>query len=360
MEAVARDPCAAARRLSPGMVPPLSGQSIESLLAAEAEIWSSGGRESAVGSAPVSPIGSAAPLLPAPPPAADGSFSVARSGPGIRAPSATAAAARLAAIGEPGGGGRVLSRGGPDGSGGGGSGRGLGLSPGGGGGGGPSGAEPASVLRHPALRAEWQRRIGAKERVPWREFWYKLVQPQVGGVPNVFLSVSGPRGAGAFCGDRGFMGGGGLGGAGFVGACVVGAPCRRGAWWRGFWWRGFLAARVLVQCKPQVGGLGAAGLHGRRGFGRWWFGWRGLRRRDFWRAAPPRSRSIAPRPPVPAGRSFRLAPTPPPRNPTRLRDALSRDPLCSRALRSRDPPSRRPTPGASSPSRTSSHSTLPY
>ncbi|KAI8464297.1 MAG: hypothetical protein J3K34DRAFT_120548 [Monoraphidium minutum] len=47
-----------------------------------------------------------------------------------------------------------------------------------GGGGGGGGADPAAVLRHMSLRLEWQRRLGNKERVPWRDFWYRLVQPQ--------------------------------------------------------------------------------------------------------------------------------------------------------------------------------------
>jgi hypothetical protein len=36
------------------------------------------------------------------------------------------------------------------------------------------------VLRNDTVRSEWRGAFGGRERVTWKEFWYKLVQPQVG------------------------------------------------------------------------------------------------------------------------------------------------------------------------------------
>ncbi|WIA36602.1 hypothetical protein OEZ86_007890 [Tetradesmus obliquus] len=38
--------------------------------------------------------------------------------------------------------------------------------------------EPFMVLRNDTVRSEWRGAFGGRERVTWREFWYKLVQPQ--------------------------------------------------------------------------------------------------------------------------------------------------------------------------------------
>lgn len=40
--------------------------------------------------------------------------------------------------------------------------------------------EPFMVLRNDTVRSEWRAAFGGRERVSWKEFWYKLVQPQVG------------------------------------------------------------------------------------------------------------------------------------------------------------------------------------
>lgn len=170
MEGVIRDPTNAARRLAPGMVPPPSGQSFESLITSEAEVWAASARDAAAAAAacsPFSPAGTAGGAAPgasgggggAAAAPADGGFSVALSGGSV-----TGRGALRAALVEPSGG----------------SARGLALLAGGAGAG-VCGVEPTAVLRHSALRAEWQRRLGPKERVPWRDFWYKLVQPQVRG-----------------------------------------------------------------------------------------------------------------------------------------------------------------------------------
>jgi hypothetical protein len=39
--------------------------------------------------------------------------------------------------------------------------------------------EPFMVLRNDTVRSEWRGAFGGRERVTWKEFWYKLVQPQV-------------------------------------------------------------------------------------------------------------------------------------------------------------------------------------
>lgn len=39
--------------------------------------------------------------------------------------------------------------------------------------------EPFMVLRNDTVRTEWRQAFGGRERVTWREFWYKLVQPTV-------------------------------------------------------------------------------------------------------------------------------------------------------------------------------------
>jgi hypothetical protein len=38
--------------------------------------------------------------------------------------------------------------------------------------------EPYMVLRNNTVRAEWRAVFGGRERVPWKDFWHKLVQPQ--------------------------------------------------------------------------------------------------------------------------------------------------------------------------------------
>jgi hypothetical protein len=43
--------------------------------------------------------------------------------------------------------------------------------------------EPFMVLRNDTVRSEWRGAFGGRERVTWKEFWYKLVQPQVGWQP---------------------------------------------------------------------------------------------------------------------------------------------------------------------------------
>jgi hypothetical protein len=156
------------------MVPPPSGQSFESLIAVEADMWLATARDASGLSLTTSQGGAGGSLQSA---AADGSFSVARS-------SLSGRGSALRGGVEASSGSWRGPRGGVEPSGG--SGRSSSV-----GGAGGGGAEPGSVLRHLALRAEWQRRIGAKERVPWREFWYKLVQPQV---PHhgEFSGLSGP------------------------------------------------------------------------------------------------------------------------------------------------------------------------
>lgn len=39
--------------------------------------------------------------------------------------------------------------------------------------------EPFMVLRNDTVRTEWRQAFNGRERVTWREFWYKLVQPAV-------------------------------------------------------------------------------------------------------------------------------------------------------------------------------------
>lgn len=39
--------------------------------------------------------------------------------------------------------------------------------------------EPFMVLRNDTVRAEWRSIFGSRERITWKEFWHKLVQPQV-------------------------------------------------------------------------------------------------------------------------------------------------------------------------------------
>lgn len=39
--------------------------------------------------------------------------------------------------------------------------------------------EPFMVLRNDIVRTEWRQAFGGRERVTWREFWYKMVQPTV-------------------------------------------------------------------------------------------------------------------------------------------------------------------------------------
>jgi hypothetical protein len=127
------------------MSAPQSGQTLEALLTTEAEIWATSGSEGGAKSDALSAGGLSSEALR---PIAESS-----SGP------------------MPGAGG-------------------VGSSTGGSGGWFPSGAiEPSAVLRHPMLRSEWQRRVGAKERISWRGFWYKLVQPQVRGVSTVVATV---------------------------------------------------------------------------------------------------------------------------------------------------------------------------
>lgn len=40
--------------------------------------------------------------------------------------------------------------------------------------------EPYMVLRNDTVRAEWRSTFGSRERITWKEFWHKLVHPQVG------------------------------------------------------------------------------------------------------------------------------------------------------------------------------------
>lgn len=42
--------------------------------------------------------------------------------------------------------------------------------------------EPYMVLRNDTVRAEWRSVFGSRERIPWKDFWHKLVQPQVRGL----------------------------------------------------------------------------------------------------------------------------------------------------------------------------------
>lgn len=42
-----------------------------------------------------------------------------------------------------------------------------------------SAVEPYMVLRNDTVRAEWRSMFGTRERITWKEFWHKLVQPQV-------------------------------------------------------------------------------------------------------------------------------------------------------------------------------------
>lgn len=42
-----------------------------------------------------------------------------------------------------------------------------------------SAVEPYMVLRNDTVRAEWRSVFGNRERITWKEFWHKLVQPQV-------------------------------------------------------------------------------------------------------------------------------------------------------------------------------------
>lgn len=44
---------------------------------------------------------------------------------------------------------------------------------------GASAVEPYMVLRNDTVRAEWRSVFGPRERITWKEFWHKLVQPQV-------------------------------------------------------------------------------------------------------------------------------------------------------------------------------------
>lgn len=39
--------------------------------------------------------------------------------------------------------------------------------------------EPYMVLRNDTVRSEWRSMFGSRERITWKEFWHKLVQPQV-------------------------------------------------------------------------------------------------------------------------------------------------------------------------------------
>lgn len=41
--------------------------------------------------------------------------------------------------------------------------------------------EPYMVLRNDTVRAEWRSIFGSRERITWKDFWHKLVQPQVWG-----------------------------------------------------------------------------------------------------------------------------------------------------------------------------------
>jgi len=143
MDGLVRDIPTATRRLAPGMQAARSGQSFESFITSEAEVWAAGGSDTAS----VSSIG----------------LSSVHSGGGNHHHNS---------------GSNHQHQGGS-------SAEGLALRQSSGGGAAPAAVagggavEPSVVVQHATLRGEWQRRIGAKERVSWREFWYKLVQPQV-------------------------------------------------------------------------------------------------------------------------------------------------------------------------------------